>query len=103
ETVPDAEQPLADDTEALPAGASTGSKWMALSVAAALLIGLVGVITWRVSTSNEEPFVAPPIVLPEPPKAPEPVVHLDAPEVQVSDEQIAAALKEASNQYEEGQ
>ena len=81
----------------------SGSRWLALSVAAALLISLLGLITWRLSAPSEDAFVAPPIVLPEPPKDTEPVVRLEVPEVEVSDEQVAAALKEASNQYEEGQ
>ncbi len=81
----------------------SGSKWLALSVGAALFIALIGVVTWKVSSSEEEAFVPPPIVLPEPP-APEPVEpKLEVPEISVSDEQIALALKEATAQYEEAQ
>lgn len=101
ETAAAADAP-ADSDEALVLQPS-GSKWLALSFGAALFIALIGVVTWKVSSSEEEAFVPPPIVLPEPPK-PEPVEpKLEVPEVNVSDEQVALALKEATAQYEEAQ
>jgi cytochrome c-type biogenesis protein CcmH/NrfG len=95
---------LQDESELVPARRDpAGSRWFALSVAAALLVALIGVLTWRLSTGDEEPFVAPPIVLPQAPKA-EPAEQAETvPPVEVSDEQIKAALDEATKQYEEAQ
>jgi DNA-binding response OmpR family regulator len=97
--------PSAEDEAPAPRE-SAGSRWLALSVAAALLVALIGVVTWRLST-NDEPFVAPPIVLPEAPKL-EPAQLLPeqderVPPVNVSEDQIKQALSDAAKLYEENQ
>jgi cytochrome c-type biogenesis protein CcmH/NrfG len=95
----------ADELEAPAPREPAGSRWLAMSVAAALAVALIGVVTWRVSTSDEQ-FVAPPIVLPEPPKV-EAAVALPEdeplPPPSVSDQQIALALSDAAKLYEENQ
>lgn len=90
------------DDVAAPARSTEASRWIALSIAAALLVALLGVVTWRAAT--EEPFVAPPIVLPRPP-APAPVVETGEalPPPSVSEEAIAAALADAAKLYEDNQ
>jgi len=91
------------DAEAtmIPEPRRSGSKWLGLMIAAALLVGLIGVVT--VQLSESEPFVPPPIVIPTPPQPVADEPKLEVPEITVTDEQIKAAMTEATQQYEDAQ
>ncbi len=90
-----------EEEPAAPTG--SGSKWLIVMIGLAVVVGLIGVVTFSLS-EDEAAFVPPPIVLPEPPKslAPE-EPKLEVPEVNVTDEQIKAAMTEATKQYEDDQ
>ncbi|MBL8950996.1 MAG: response regulator [Myxococcaceae bacterium] len=97
-----------EETLQLPREGSGSTKWLMAMIGASLAVIVIGLITWQVTEyeSGEPAFVAPPIVLPEPPKPVEAVAEepkLEVPEVTVTDAQLKAAMEEATKQYDEGQ